>query len=182
MEEERRSKEKKERAIWMEREIKLISVREELIDEEDDSCPLCCTVLKYILVMILLCFFLVVPFIMIYISISYSYCEDIFAPWLLIGGVLCYVDFLILLSKEPLKRNCNVNTNFVYYVFLGFLVIIMVWWIFGFGRIFSGVMNKDPVMKDPVCSWYLYTFPFWLTLSPFVIFFLIFFVFCCHNC
>ena len=182
MEGERRSRDRKERAIWMEREIKFMSVGEELSEEEDESCPLCCTVLKYFLVMILFCFFLVVPAIMIYISISYSYCEDIFAPWLMIGGVLCYLDFLILLSKEPLKRHCSVNTNFVYYVFLAFLVIIMIWWIFGFGRIFSGAMDKDPVMRDPVCSWYLYTFPFWLTLSPFAIFFLISFVFCCHNC
>ena len=58
----------------------------------------------------------------------------------------------------------------------------MIWWIFGFGRIFSGAMNTDLVMDDPVFKWYLYTFPFWLTLCPFVIFFLISFVFCCHNC
>ena len=171
-----------ERSIWMEREIKLMSMREELDDEDDDSCPLCCTVLKYILVIILVCFFLVVPYMMIYIGANYSYCEDMFAPWLLIGGVLCYVDYLILISKEQLKRHFSVNANFVYYVFLGFLVIIMIWWIFGFGRIFSGAMNTDPVMDDPVCKWYLYTFPFWLTLCPFVIFFLISFVFCCHNC
>ena len=183
MEEGRKSNEKKKKmAAWMEREIKFISVRGDLDDEEEDTCPLYCTIVKYILVVILFCFFLVTPLIMIYIGVSYRYCEDIFAPWLLIGGVLCYLDFLILLSKEPLKRHCSVNTNFVYYVFLIFLMIIMIWWVFGFGRIFSGAMERDLVMEDPVCRWYLYNFPFWLTLSPFIIFFFVSFVFCCHNC
>ena len=44
--EERIRSENKERAMWMEREIKLISLRDELDDEDDDSCPLCCSVLK----------------------------------------------------------------------------------------------------------------------------------------
>ena len=43
----------KERSEWMEREIKLISARDEFDDELDDSCPLCCKVTKYILVAIL---------------------------------------------------------------------------------------------------------------------------------
>ena len=171
-----------ERRKWMEREIQLMSMREDCEEEDDDSCPLCCTVLKYFLVLVLVCFFLVVPFFMIYVGVNYSYCEDLFAPWLLIGGVLCYVDYLILISKWPLKKFFEVNTTYIYQVFLAFLVIIMIWWVFGFGRIFSGAMNEDPVMSDPVCKWYLYTFPFWLSLSPFLLFFLILFVFCCHNC
>lgn len=168
----------------MEREIQLMSLmeREECEEEDYDSCPLCCTVLKYFIVFLLGCFFLIVPFLMIYIGVNYSFCEDLFAPWLLVGGVLCYVDYLILLSKWPLKTYCEVNTTYIYYVFLGFLSIIMIWWVFGFGRIFSGAMDNDPVMSDPVCKWYLYDFSFWLTLSPFVLFFLIVFVFCCHNC
>ena len=167
---------------WMQRKIKLISEGGEYDDEFDDSCPICCTVIKYILVGVLFCFFLIIPAVMIYVGTAYTYCDDLFASWLLVGGVLCYIDFFILMSKEPLKRHCHVNTNFVYATFLGFLVIIMIWWVLGFGRIFSGMMDQDPLMEDPDCKLYLYTFPFWLSLSPFLIFFLIAFIFCCHNC
>ena len=40
--------------------------------------------------------------------------------------------------------------------------------------------NMNIYSDDPVCKFYLYTFPFWLGLSPFVIFFIILFMFCCH--
>merc|ERR1712154_629880 len=32
------------------------------------------------------CFFVVMPIVMIYIGIAYSYCEDMFSVWLIAGG------------------------------------------------------------------------------------------------
>ena len=72
---------------WLEREVKIISFdREDNYDiEEDYTCPLCCVVTKYILVMALVTFFSIIPFFMIYIGLTYQYCEDLFSVWLLAG-------------------------------------------------------------------------------------------------
>merc|ERR1719471_261742 len=177
---------KSKKKSWLEREVKLMSAREECdyyTEYEDDyTCPLGFVIVKYFLVIVLVIFFIIIPAIMIYVGISFGYCQDIFSAWLLVGGVLCYLDFLILLSKWPLKKYCGINSTYVYYVFLFWLAIILLWWVFGFGRIFSGAMNQEPIMSDDDCKKYLYTFPFWLCLSPFLIFFIILFIFCCHNC
>ena len=45
------------------------------------------------------------------------------------GGILCYLDFLVLVSKWPLKHYCGVDSTYVYYVFLLFLFIILLWYI-----------------------------------------------------
>ena len=58
-----------------------------------------------------------------------------------------YPDFLILIAKFPLKH-LGVDTVDVYYVFLFWLLIIMIWWVFGFGRIFSGAINTEPFMGN----------------------------------
>ena len=84
-----------------------------------------------------------------------------------IGGILCYLDFIVLVSKWPLKNHCGVDSTYVYYVFLFLLLIILLWytshitykedykfkiihsrWVFGFGRIFSGSMNEEPIMSE----------------------------------
>ena len=54
-------------------------------EEDDYTCPICCTVTKYLLVIILVLFFLIIPSLMIYIGVSYTFCEDIFSIWLLAG-------------------------------------------------------------------------------------------------
>ena len=71
---------------WLEKEVKLISEREwdEQFEDETD-CPLCCIVTKWVLVIILLCFFLVIPSVMIYVGVTYRYCEDMFTVWLIAG-------------------------------------------------------------------------------------------------
>ena len=80
---------------------------------------------------------------------------------------MCYLDFIVLVSKWPLKNHCGVDSTYVYYVFLVLLLIILLWytshitckednnfkiihsrWVFGFGRIFSGSMNEEPIMSE----------------------------------
>ena len=75
---------------WLEREVKLISVGErECFDygeyEDQNDCPLCCVVTKYVLVIILVCFFVIIPTVMIYVGVAYRYCDDIFPAWLIAG-------------------------------------------------------------------------------------------------
>ena len=71
---------------WLEKEVKLISEREwdEQFEDETD-CPLCCIITKWVLVIILVCFFLVIPSVMIYVGVTYRYCDDIFTVWLIAG-------------------------------------------------------------------------------------------------
>ena len=75
---------------WLEKEVKIISFdREDSYDiEEDYTCPVCCVVTKYILVLVLITFFSVVPGFMIYTGLTYQYCEDIFSVWLLLGNTV----------------------------------------------------------------------------------------------
>ena len=54
---------------------------------EDYSCPLCCTLTKYLLVLLLVVFFLVTPALMIYTSITHQSCDDIFLAWLTAGRI-----------------------------------------------------------------------------------------------
>ena len=55
---------------------------------EDYSCPLCCTLTKYLLVLLLVAFFLVTPALMIYTGVTHQACDDIFLAWLTAGGML----------------------------------------------------------------------------------------------
>ena len=147
-----------------------------------DLCPKCQSCgFKYFVIFIFVTFFLVVPLVMIYIGVAYSYCDDMFSIWLAVGGFLCYADCLALLLLRCLK---NMNKSFLY-TLIGILsVALLVWWVFGFGRIYSGAMNEETVMSDPVCKKFLYNFPFWLTLAPFAlillgfVFLIIYAVFC----
>ena len=45
-----------------------------------------------------------------------------------LGGILCYLDFLVLVSKWPLKKQFGVDSTYVYYVFLFLLLIILLWY------------------------------------------------------
>ena len=169
-----------------ESEMQPINMGEECQDDEVESCcqygkysDLCShyiksywlKVLMFLYILSLLCFLLVGAFFMIYIGINYNYCQDMFTYWLVIGGVLCYITIgifciMMIIDQDTRYKSC------IYLAFFGFLLLILIWWIFGFGRIYSGSMNRDPVMDDPVCKWYLYTFPFWLTLAPFALLFI----------
>ena len=53
--------------------------------EDESDCPLCCILTKYFLVFVLICFFIVIPFVMIFVGITYRYCDDMFTAWLITG-------------------------------------------------------------------------------------------------
>ena len=74
---------------WLEREVKLISNREYFDydqSEDETDCPLCCIITKYVLVFVLVCFFTVIPSVMIFVGISYRHCDDMFTAWLITGN------------------------------------------------------------------------------------------------
>jgi len=139
-------------------------------------------VLLCLLLLIYIGFILITPSLMLYIGITYDYCEDMFSTWLIIGGIVCYVDALLFLSWIFLRRKNKVD-DMTYTVcdfsclkcslgiFIVVSVFLLIWWVFGFGRIFSGSVLEDPIMEDPVCRWYLYKFSFWLSLLPFFLLF-----------
>ena len=155
-------------------DVEQMNIRD--LDRRDS--PGCYYVTKYFLIVLFGVYFIIIPGFCIYVGIAYSYCEDMFATWLIVGGILGYLDLSVYLFRRLLKRSfdeyrddCKNND-----CLLGMInvvsAILLVWWVWGFGRIFSGSMNEDPVMEDPVCKEYLYRFPFWLTITPFPMLFI----------
>lgn len=141
---------------------------------------------------------LILPPLMLYVGITYIYCEYIGPIWLIIFAILCYVNCILfgfyLWTKFYEVRICGlyIVSKTPLYIFYGFLFTFVCWWALGFGRIFSGgkiaaqnirhgingsrgILDEN-WMDDPTCKKWLYVFPFWLTLTPFMIFG-IFFIF-----
>ena len=48
---------------------------------------------------------------MLYAGIKYQYCEDIFTVWLIIGGVLCYVNFIMAIVYIYAKKTQSPKTK-----------------------------------------------------------------------
>ena len=124
---------------------------------------------------------------MIYVGVQYSYCEDRFSPWLITGGVLSMVDVLFLLLALKTRNACCCHETFARIAY-GISFAIFFWWVFGFSRIFSGGIFKEQIHmeNDLVCKWYLFWIPLSLTLLPFLIFAVVFYVLCykdgcCEN-
>ena len=101
--------------------------------EDDYTCPLGFVIVKYFLVIVLVIFFIIIPAIMIYVGISFGFCQDIFSAWLLVGLyiILCYKKVLFIhpfdinivaLWRDPhrkvlyrMKRNNNASKIKHYY-------------------------------------------------------------------
>jgi len=144
-------------------------MQQETYNNGESCCsPWCCKMIEYSYALFLVCFFLVVPFLMIYVGVKYQWCEDWFADWLLIGGVLLYAGCLMFIARWFLAKK-EVKTTCVTIAFFVILVIILIGLGFGLGRIMDGSMAEDPFMSDPECRFYLFKFPFWLMLSPILI-------------
>ena len=152
---------------------------------------------KWFLVSLLVPYFTIGPAVLLYIGFSYHYCEDMFTIWLIIGGFLVYLDVGLFIGTWFANRTFSfkkVTHPCIYYTFIGVSLVVVVWWVFGFGRIFSPArhpspdnrgMLDSPLMDDPECKAYLYTFPFWLVLTPFMLigwFFIFIFVIACCMC
>ena len=133
---------------------------------EEVKNPIFCRALNYIFFILIISYFVAAPILMFYIGVQYLYCNDLFAPWLIVGGVLHVCTYLLLLLNFIDKQECNFFQDKNGILFFTFLFITFIWYVFGFGRIFSGSMNDDPLMEDEVCRWYLYKLPFWITLMP----------------
>ena len=141
---------------------------------------------------------LILPAIMLYVGVRFYYCDDIFAPWLIVGGVICYINCLLFFINWKENKTLNIRkvaNKCKYWVFLVFSGITVIWWLLGFVRIFGPAHRKlrnsnssdlgmydDPMMEDPVCKFYLFTFPYWITLVPFIFIFLFIFLFLCYAC
>jgi hypothetical protein len=135
----------------------------------DDDSPGCCYyVTKYFLIFLFSAYFILIPGLSIYVGVTYYYCQDMFAPWLISGGILGYSNLLLCLVRRFLKISFDVQNDCLLYTICVLSAILLIWWVWGFGRIFHGARLEDPVMKDPVCKEYLYRFPFWLTITPFI--------------
>lgn len=143
----------------------------------------CWLIIKLVLLICLVTFLTVLPAVMLYIGVAYDYCGDMFSTWLITGGVLIYVDSFLFLFWMFLRRKkkvddityeiCNIPCSPCFLGILGAVSFaIVIWWVFGHARILSGSMVEDPVMEDPACRLYLFTFPFWLCILPYIFLFL----------
>ena len=142
----------------------------EVMEELANDTPGCCYfVTMYFLIFIFGGYFLLTAGFSIYVGITYNYCQDPFSPWLIVGGILVYGNLILFLVMVLLKRCFDVKHGVVMPGMICVVsVSLVVWWIWGFGRIHIGSMDEEPVMEDPVCKEYLYSFPFWLTITPYI--------------
>ena len=139
---------------------------------------------------------LVLPPLMMYAGISHHYCEDMYSVWLIVGAVLIFIEIGVFCLKLHDNNICTKGVlNF-------FTVVLLIWWVFGLGRILGTAkyisrnpdtehlgFYDDPFMKDKECKLYLFTLPFWISLLPFFFFgfgILSFFAWiislCCDDC
>ena len=151
---------------------------DENIDDEDS---MCCKYFYYLLIVVIVSYFVGAPIIMLYVGIVSLNCDDMFAPWLIIGAVLHICTELSLVFSLLEKPKLSFKVDVCGILFFTLLFITFIWNVFGFGRIFSGSMNEDPIMEDDTCRWYLYKIPFWLTLMPFILLIPICFVLMYHE-
>ena len=148
--------------------------------------------MKFFLGVIVVCALVTPPF-MMYCGVAYHYCDDIFPTWLLIGAVSCYIElslsiFLCKTYKSLGFRNCSYLIIFIFCII--FSLLFFVWWMFGVARVLGPARSyqrgittdlgiyDDPIMEDPECKLYMFTFPFWLSIVPFI-FIGFFFLFTC---
>eukprot|EP00091_Calanus_sinicus_P018127 TRINITY_DN4035_c0_g1_i2.p1 TRINITY_DN4035_c0_g1~~TRINITY_DN4035_c0_g1_i2.p1 ORF type:complete len:194 (-),score=21.88 TRINITY_DN4035_c0_g1_i2:110-691(-) len=113
----------------------------------------------------------ILPGVCLYVGISYHYCEDSNADWLIAGGCLGYGNLSLYLLRKILQRyniDCDKRDCLLGLILLLVSPAILIWWVWGFSRIFSFSIFDDPVMDDPVCKEALFRFPFWLSLLPFI--------------
>ena len=178
MDENLRKQVQDRREMVREGDSSLADVQMSLDDNEEDKNPKCCTALYYTLSVLIVSYFVAAPILMLYVGIRYLYCNDLFAPWLIAGGVLHICTYMSLLLNYICQREFKFRGDKFGILFFTILFITFIWYIFGFGRIFSGSMNEETMMEDDVCKWYLYKMPFWLTLMPFILLIPICFVVC----
>ena len=153
--------------------------------DDDDMEPSyivwCCS--GYTAVSLLAIFSLLLPPLMIYSGHVYSYCDDLFPPWLIIGAVLWYIEIVVFTLNRKTNKTMNVKkvTNpCTYMLFCMFSTFFLIWWVFGVGRIFGparSVMRghtpsdlgiyDDPMMEDTSCKLFMYQLPFWICMIPF---------------
>ena len=142
-----------------------------------------CAVVFYILISLNLSYFVTAPILMLYFGEKYFYCNDIFAPWLIVGGVFhvfTYISFFVnYMNRQQGDASGGENDGKLGIRFLLLLFITIIWYIFGVGRIFTGSINEEnKVVEVDICKWYLYNVTFWLTLSPIVLLIPLFFIIC----
>ena len=124
---------------------------------------------------------LVLPVLMLYVGVSYHYCDDLLSIWLIVGSVLMLIDIPVCgihfsLNRVICSRYVYNKTAFIMFIIASSFVGI--WWCFGFGRIFeeNGDIYQEEFMKDEVCKFYLFTFSYWICLIPFIFIGLLFLV------
>ena len=162
----------------------------------DNDCFWKCN--KWLLFFVLVPYILIGPGVILFIGFRYQYCEDIFTLWLIIGGFLLYFDVFLAGVSWVVNRSFHfkkLSFNCVYYLFILVTVLIVLWWVTCFVRIFgparrpelnNNLMLDPRMMDDPECRKHLYQFTFWLVLTPFMLigwFFMSIFIYaCCYCC
>ena len=156
--------------------LKRFDGTESITSESSDTCGDKFWKLSGLLALrLFLCSSILLPPTMVYIGIKYHHCDAIFPPWMIIGAVFWYLDCILC---GFYKKGCY--NNFSVYLIIAITVLLVIWWVFGFSRIFGPARSAlrgydldlgiydDPMMDDAECKLYMFTFNFWLCLLPFI--------------
>ena len=131
-----------------------------------------CAVIFYALLGLSGSYFVSAPILMLYAGKRYLYCNDILVPWLIVGGTLHVVTYLLFILDYVIRKTLEAERHDHRRVGvrrLLLLFIIIIWYVFGFVKILCVSLQKESLILDgDVCNNYLYKVTFCFTVTPFI--------------
>ena len=131
-----------------------------------------CTVIFYALLGLSVSYFVSVPILMLYAGKRYFYCNDILVPWLIVGGTLHVVTYILFILDYVIREALDIERHDYRRVGkrrLLLLVIIIIWYVIGFVKILCISQQQENLMfEGDVCKNYLFKVTFCFTVMPFI--------------
>ena len=142
----------------------------------------CCAVIFYLLLSLIIAYFILAPFFMLYAAKIYFYCNDIFVPWLIVGGSSHIITYALFLGNYLIRKQFVIDSeNYSEMGIRRFLLLILtiIWYIVGICKILNELIDGgNNKLEGDICKTYLYRVTFCFTMCPFILFIPLFLVIC----
>ena len=142
----------------------------------------CCAVFFYLLISLIIAYFILAPFFMLYAAKIYFYCDDIFVPWLIVGGTSHIITYTLFLVNYVIRKQVDIDSeNYSEIGIRRFLLLILtiIWYIVGICKILNELIGGgNKKLEGDLCKMYLYRVTFCFTITPFILLIPLFLVIC----